>query len=323
MTSITLGLPQLIQDIDVDVDYPADCELEEVDRAQITWPLPGEVSHTMGFLSLVHLSRIMAGILEKLYTTTRRRNGPEKITQLRDDLLTWRQRSKPYSTDADNLGPGLQDNTPLRLWLPIMDNFAMVLIHLPGLTFDETTHEFRTCLEQCMIACSAIINLTCTDRAKTSVFGIVPIGPSLLLQCGLMHVLYNSDISTRDSSGSSCRTIASKELLGRIIDTLREYETSQYASLNDIRNSSHTSPISDACQLLRNLGASIRTANINVPDVIVDGQFVPSHSAPEDATFGSPSIQADNETVFLETLKDLDFTNWAMDSTFPTLPDLG
>ncbi|KAI1747692.1 hypothetical protein F4782DRAFT_543308 [Xylaria castorea] len=157
MTAISQGLPMLIHDNDVDIDYPIDCDLSSGNSPDISLPLPGESTPVNDFIAFVHLSRILSAILDQLYTTTSRRNGPVKIAKLRSELLGWNRRFvgqlgghidgngllKPVITPHSNP----HDESPSQLLLPSLSNMAVMLIHRPGLTFAETTPEFHESLK--------------------------------------------------------------------------------------------------------------------------------------------------------------------------------
>ncbi|KAI1356613.1 hypothetical protein F5Y01DRAFT_301455 [Xylaria sp. FL0043] len=153
MTAISHGLPTLIQDRDVDIDYPLDCDLSQGDAEHLSLPLPGESTPVNDYIALVHLGRILSTILEQLYTTTSRRSGPEKIAKLRNELLGWNQKFASQlesQIDGDGLLKPLIsgrhspcDGSLSRILLPLLSNMAIMLIHRPGLTFSENTLEFQ------------------------------------------------------------------------------------------------------------------------------------------------------------------------------------
>ncbi|KAH8885971.1 hypothetical protein GQ53DRAFT_809853 [Thozetella sp. PMI_491] len=155
MTAISHGLPKLINDSDLDADYPVDCELEHIDTAQLLFPLPGETTQVRDFIALVHLSRVFSGILDQLYTTTHRREGPAKMAKLSGELRSWNQQFANQlgaTINSDGLlisgvttFKGSQEEPVARIWLPLMSNIALMLIYRPGLTFGEEVAgvEFR------------------------------------------------------------------------------------------------------------------------------------------------------------------------------------
>ncbi|KAI0466566.1 fungal-specific transcription factor domain-containing protein [Xylaria cf. heliscus] len=200
ITAISHGLPMLIRDNDIDIDYPLDCDLSNNGESpHISLPLPGESTPMNDFIAFVHLSRILSTTLDQLYTTTSRRNGPDKIVKLRSELLGWNQRF------VDQLGGQIDgngllradihlhssphDETPSRLLLPSVSNMTAMLIHRPGLTFADTTPEFYESLRWCAASSSMIIENASIIASDPRMCRIVfPPSPNIIFQSAMLHI---------------------------------------------------------------------------------------------------------------------------------------
>ncbi|RWA12355.1 hypothetical protein EKO27_g2752 [Xylaria grammica] len=170
------GLPRLIHDNDVDIDYPLDCDLDNGGSSLISLPLPGETTPVNDFIAFIHLGRILSAILDQLYTTTSRRNGPERMVKLRGELLGWNQRF------AGQLGGQIDSNGLLRPLVSGHDN-------PPGLTFAETTPEFSESLKWSAFSSSLIIDCASIIASGSLHCRIVfPPVPNVIFQSAMMHV---------------------------------------------------------------------------------------------------------------------------------------
>ncbi|GAW16581.1 hypothetical protein ANO14919_060130 [Xylariales sp. No.14919] len=215
MTAISHGLPRLIHDNDVDIDYPLDCDLDNGGSSLISLPLPGETTPVNDFIAFIHLGRILSAILDQLYTTTSRRNGPERMVKLRGELLGWNQRFAGQlggQIDSNGLLRPLvsgHDNPPgeplSRVWLPLLSNVAAMLIHRPGLTFAETTPEFSESLRWSALSSSLIIDCASVIASGSLYCRIVfPLVPNVIFQSAMMHVfLWCQRLDQRDFFGIS------------------------------------------------------------------------------------------------------------------------
>ncbi|RMZ89855.1 hypothetical protein DV736_g2914, partial [Chaetothyriales sp. CBS 134916] len=215
------GLPTLINDADVDVDYPVDCELDEADAASLSLPLPGETTKVSEFIAYAQLARILSEALCELYTTTRRRGGAEKILKLHNDLQVWEQRFKQLLEESTHEG---HTHSILCQWLSFMRDVTMVQIHRPALTFDVTTQQFTESLHACARASSAIIEQLSRHSGRTSILGMAPAGPSLISQCGLTHMLYQTQQLDEEHVGDRIFLEYSVEIIEQAVDLLSNYK---------------------------------------------------------------------------------------------------
>ncbi|KAK2609260.1 Lysophospholipase D gdpd1 [Conoideocrella luteorostrata] len=68
-TAATLGLPKLLREEDIQTEFPVDTDDEYITEKGFQPTLPGEYTRLSSALALFRVSRILAGILEKIYPT--------------------------------------------------------------------------------------------------------------------------------------------------------------------------------------------------------------------------------------------------------------
>ncbi|KAI0430773.1 fungal-specific transcription factor domain-containing protein [Xylaria sp. FL1042] len=252
MTAISHGLPTLIHDSDVDIDYPLDCDLSHGDSPHISLPLPGEATPVNDFIALVHLSRILSTILDQLYTTTSRRNGPGKIVKLRNELLGWNQKfvgQLDGKIDDDGLLKPVisgrhnpHDEPVSRVLLPSLSNMAVMLIHRPGLTFSESTPEFHESLRWCTLSSSMIIENAFIVSSDTRMrrIAFTP-SPNIIFQSAMLHIYLWCQLPSEDDFSSTTRDLSlnrirkATEILSKrpfmsAIDDAWHWRTPEYSS---------------------------------------------------------------------------------------------
>ena len=314
LAAIVHGLPQLINDVDIDVDYPIDCDLETLSTSELSFPLPGESTSVLEFVTLIHLSRIMSTTLSQLYTTTDRRSGEEKIPRLRRELQSWKHRFGYDSETRPAMGYGdVRTTKPplLQLWFPLMENVTTLLINRPGLTFDATTTEFRECLDICVTTCSTIIILIQDHYHQASINSLIPPSNSLIFQCALMHIFYQCCMQD-DHTSARVATKASEELVAKSIEML----STNLAILGaDSSESLHTA-ISNTLILLRRLSDAMLVGYDAAEDPGVESESPLLATALENQTFSEPSSLLDASSGHaLESLNHLDGLDWIIDSS--------
>ena len=197
-TSLLHGLPASIDHADVDNDIPIDCYLHDLDDTDLTHPLPGEKTAVFVFIQYTIIGRIFSRIRQMLYTTTQRRDSVAKIKELDLEVRMWNQNLQLQGLDLD-IGvastlslPGKSsnklDNTTL--WLQLLTNVAMILIHRPGLSFDDSSAEFGDCLQACVASSSA--NLIYIDDSQTPVWllNMSMMTPGVIFQSALTLVYF-------------------------------------------------------------------------------------------------------------------------------------
>lgn len=173
-----------------------DCYMDDLDAAELTYPLPGERTPVFLFVQYVSLGKLLSRIREMLYTTTQRRNGASKINDLNLDLKIWNQNLKMTGITFDigiipSSSPRNEssyENEGPVLWLQLLANTAMVLINRPGLSFDDTTVEFANCLRACVASSAANLSLLEGHQVPHWLRNMSLFGPSMVFQSALMHV---------------------------------------------------------------------------------------------------------------------------------------
>lgn len=180
LVSCNNGSPKLIKDEDVDSDLPL--EYVGLDGESLTPPLPGERGINYEYISFIKLIRIFSQMLKTLYTTTDRKNGLQKITNLRIRLDNWRE-----EVFCDNV-----TSPTMRLMLL---QYYVILIHVyrPGLTYSKDTWGFKYCLQQSVTISKQFIQKYNDIRteANNRVYFLHTIGFHMLFQSGLL-LLFNS-----------------------------------------------------------------------------------------------------------------------------------
>ncbi|KAF9874421.1 hypothetical protein CkaCkLH20_07984 [Colletotrichum karsti] len=158
------GMPRLIRDQDVDTDLPSRVDHDQVSRNSVAFPLPGERSQVDSALCMFKLAVIVGEALEKLYTTTRRRGGVAKITQLQAELTMW-ERMLPIdkAADADDEGvepPAVSIDAFEVAFLRAAFCNATVHVHRPALAFTTADPQFTISLMACGRASAELIRLS-------------------------------------------------------------------------------------------------------------------------------------------------------------------
>ncbi|KAL4898236.1 fungal-specific transcription factor domain-containing protein [Aspergillus ambiguus] len=194
--SIVHGLPKIIQDDDVDTDLPIDTDLDDVTTADIPLPLPGEKTSMATFIAYATLLRILSSCLKSLYTTTKRRNGVAKITALDHELSVWRYSVFQFkgSEMQKNHDVGLLDTSHMNsrdqsfetLFLHLLSNVAVVLVHQPALTFDPKHPQFIKSLSKCVGAALNILSLLGNSHYNQRLHYLLPNKSSIVFQSTLM-----------------------------------------------------------------------------------------------------------------------------------------
>ncbi|KAI0442740.1 fungal-specific transcription factor domain-containing protein [Xylaria telfairii] len=279
MTAISHGLPMLIRDNDIDIDYPLDCDLGTGGSSHISLPLPGESTPVNDFIAFIHLGRILSTILDRLYTTTSRRNGPEKIVKLRGELLAWNQRfvdqlsgqidSNGLLRPVSNHHNSPHDKPMSRVLLPSVSNMAAMLIHRPGLTFAENTPQFHESLRWCAISSSMIIENASIAASNPFMCRIVfPPMPNIIFHSAILHIFLWCQLPTENDFFGITR----RSSLYRIRQTVDIFSKRPFTNSADDAWHWHTPEYSscalyECLDLLRSLSSLVlRSASVALDD---------------------------------------------------------
>jgi hypothetical protein len=309
------GLPSLISDADVDNELPTDCHIGDFAATGLLHPLPGQTTPISFFNHYATLSKKMSSILDLLYTTTQRRQGVAKIERLDRDIKVW---SQNLGLDEDDTESGSHSQAvaggcgALLLYLRLLSRFSIILIHRPGLTFDDSTSEFADCLGACLIASTELIRLLGLPDLSHSFLSFCPIGPGLIFQCALMHIFYQCKSKTLNLMGSPTPQ-ESIDLILHVVTILEKCRRNPWTppSAGAIQEDCQTRSIDSAIAVLRNMILLLQ----------------PDHSAFISWSNG-PLLPSTPYTLPSSSLYDLNYMtamDWAQDisDTFGHLPDLG
>ncbi|KAL5341416.1 hypothetical protein BJX70DRAFT_51235 [Aspergillus crustosus] len=318
ITSIVHGLPPLISDTDVDNDMPTDCRLQDLNATELLHPLPGESTPVSFFNHYAAMGKKMSSVLNLLYTTTRRRHGFSKIERLDRDMRVWSQNldagDDPTESSHVQLLPADKGCSLMLLWLRLLTNLSMILIHRVGLTFDDTTPEFTTCLTTCVRSSTDILRLFSVSSLTLYFGSLCPLGPSLVFQCGLMHVY--CQCKTRTLGLFSMPSLA--ESLGAIsdaVDILERY--AQQAPLTStpylLRGEFYPQSISSTIKTLKDLTVLLQHADTQLATESWPAEPLPELSYP---AFWVSSLYDLNHMTAMDWAQDIS-------DTFGHLPDLG
>lgn len=272
ITSTVHGLPRLINDTDVDSEMPADCILEDIDAEHVSYPSPGETTPIAFFNQSVLLGMKLSIILEQMYTTTQRRDSVDKITRLDQKMRTWNQtfNALPQFTPFEigetlHFIAGTSGQSWKRLstmWLQLLANLAMVLIHRPALTFPPETPEFAASLNTCINCSNVILNLLGDEEFGVWLRSVCPSGPHVVFQAALMHVYAFCNTPGTTIIAASDKMTALRAI-AKAISLLKLY-------VPDVGNplSTHYNPgdlrsqwIGDAMSTLRSLELALTTSS--------------------------------------------------------------
>lgn len=323
LTSIIHGLPRLINDTDIDTEIPADCILDDINAEHISYPLPGENTPIFLFNQYVSLGKKLSTILEQLYTTTERRGGTEKITRLDREMRVWNHtfNALPHvgpfeigegSHHIDGTG-GQSGSELIMLWLQLLANISIVLIHRPALTFSVHTPEFGASLISCVKSSTAILDILDHKELGGWLRSICPSGPSLILQSGLMHI-YSACVTTKPGESDQ---ITSMGAVAKAIDLLQSYlsDTQNPASVQYNPGDLRSQWIGDAVSTLRSLEIALPARSqgqtIGELEMMVGADMPPPAHVPQ-VVNSQPSIATLDawNTNVLESLNNFNNFDW-------------
>jgi hypothetical protein len=314
----------LIQDTDDDNDLPIDCELDDLGPTGLSHPLPGEPTPVFIYLRFIQLSKIISMILGLLYTTTQRREGEERIVNLDRELRGWSQNLNSalrLSSSLENVDKPLPNSRLQRFldteklmiaWLDLMANYALVLIHRPALTFDQSTSRFRESLNVAVKASATILWLSSSSSFHRKALECAPFGPALVFQSALMQI-FNSCLG--EFGALSTDTALAQKTVREAIRLLQEMLERSNADLI-----SQKKLLGNAVSLLNTLSAEFlgsetptRDSNLFPPALSTLGQDG-TEVAGQTTTWMSPppfteDVQGDLDywnTSALESLNHLD-----------------
>lgn len=285
-TSLHYGLPKLISDDDDDNDLPADCDFDDSTITQLPFPFPGETTQISPFICYIKLARILSHVLKELYTTTRRRNGVEKIEQLTRELQIWEASSEPiigrFSDIIDHEESHMEgtfQNT-FSNWLHIMAQMSQVYIHRPALTFEPTESQFKLSVRACGKSSIGVLCLLNSFHGDERILSFLPSSPNMIFQCALLclYQMWNQPLLCDPTSPSSVDTAGEEltdheEWVGIAISMLDQMSTKDFSGrrMNHQETTSRILPLVQASGTLRHvLKATIHGLSHHSDNVVAD-----------------------------------------------------
>ncbi|KAL8946121.1 MAG: hypothetical protein Q9222_007439 [Ikaeria aurantiellina] len=129
-----LGLPKMLNEIDVHTEYPADIDDENISERGFQPTLPGESTRVSSALALYRSSRILAKVLDEIYPASLSYAlSLRKLRELSDELDTW-QNTLPAHLRLEFV----QDKPSTKIigsrspFLSLAYHYIQTLIHRPA-----------------------------------------------------------------------------------------------------------------------------------------------------------------------------------------------
>ena len=321
------GLPKLVNEEDYDTDLPLDCDFDDATATDLPLNLPGEDTRISIFLTYIKLSRIMSKCIKKLYTTTQRRGGIEKISMLDRELRVWEQ-SCGISFCSERLDPaedhsGRARTLPSRSYedqvfsipyLQIMSNLAMILIHQPALTFGPGSSQFRSSLSISLQSYMNILKVYDRNKSERRLFYLHPNGARIVFQGALMSFYYHwhsEPLAPDHETSTEHETkpdMPLRDVIGTTIDLLK-LQLAEYTRIETLNapHVSSTETLSSAVSTLNMLAA-------RTDQVISGGNNALTQTCDIDMSQEGESLDSDIwGPTALENLNQLDIQNWGSD----------
>ncbi|KAH8424385.1 Zn(II)2Cys6 transcription factor [Aspergillus melleus] len=206
-SSTIYGLPRTVQLADTDTDLPINTDYDDLYCDQLSYPLPGETTNVEPFLHHVLLTQILSRCLEQMYTTTNRRGGVAKIHRLQREIEVWKQNvqsalpglaliQQEVHAKRDNIhnsSTAILSSQQLdfsSLWLYILGELTVMLIHRPALTFGPQEPQFVDSLQSCVESATNLVLAFEYAQSEYLITRLWPLGYHFIFQSGLM-LLYD------------------------------------------------------------------------------------------------------------------------------------
>jgi hypothetical protein len=217
LTAINYGLPKIINDSDVDVLAPTDCDFENIQTTQLPVPLPGEPTQSATFITLVKLHTIMQQAIRLLFTTTERRDGERKIDHLERQLRVWRYENA-HLTEEDGFSA---------YHLELLSHFCMLLVHQPGLTMDENSEQIGRSMHTSVESALGVLQVLTKAKHERRIFNLQPSATRMVLQSAMMCLYFawhkqTTELPADDGSTAQTYSLDSEvEMACSLLDTQR------------------------------------------------------------------------------------------------------
>jgi hypothetical protein len=219
LTAINYGLPKIINDSDVDVLAPTDCDFDNMQTTQLSVPLPGETTQSATFIALVKLHKIIQQAIQLLFTTTERRDGERKIDHLERQLRVWRYENAHFD---------LTKNDEFSAYhLDLLSHFCMLLIHQPGLTMDENSEQISRSMHTSVESALGVLHVLTKAKHERLIFYLQPSATRMVLQSAMMCLYFawhkqSTDLPADDGSTAQTYSLDSAaEMACSLLDVQR------------------------------------------------------------------------------------------------------
>ncbi|KGO37262.1 hypothetical protein PEXP_002700 [Penicillium expansum] len=245
-----------------------------------------------------------------------------KIPDLDRGLRVWNQNLKANGILFDIGNTDLQHSSgdtnhsyeSTTMWLQLMANITMTLIHRPGLSFDDTTPEFGNCLRECLDSGSAILSLVEASNIPKWLRNLSLVGPATIFQSALVHIYSQLKYCTFKPDGFPGLD-TSMGMISKGISIL----TMDSSRATQVQGSIYSESLNEIVKTLRTLLSSLPVAQglVETPHVVDDG--VPISDAPD--TFDEQNWSGNA----LDALNYMTASDWMGDPSGPFMGfmDLG
>lgn len=152
------------------------------------------------FIAFAKLSSIMQQFTRLLFTTTERRDGEAKISKLDRHLRVWQYEHSDLIAQGKSDG---QSNS-LALHLQILAHFCLLLIHQPGLTFEEQNLQFTKSLTTSLHCAINLLQILTEARGIQTLPCLQSNIPRLVFQSGLVCLYYSWHNQTINLPEADC-----------------------------------------------------------------------------------------------------------------------
>jgi hypothetical protein len=227
LTAINYGLPKIINDSDVDVLAPTDCDFDNMLTTQLPVPLPGETTQSATFIALVKLHKIMQQAIQLLFTTTERRDGERKIDHLERQIRVWRYENA-HLTENNEFSAHHLDS---------LSHFCMLLVHQPGLTMDENSEQIDRSMHASVESSLGVLHVLTKAKHERLIFYLQPGATRMVLQSAMMCLYFawhkqSTDLPADDGSTAQTYSLDSAVEMACSLLDIQRHDLAQSHTLN-------------------------------------------------------------------------------------------
>ncbi|KAI9036921.1 fungal specific transcription factor domain-containing protein [Aspergillus affinis] len=323
-SSTIYGLPRTVQLADTDTDLPINTDYDDLYCDQLSYPLPGETTTVEPFLHHVLVTQILSRCLEQMYTTTNRRGGVAKVHRLQREIEVWKQNvqsalpglaliQQEIDTKRDNIHNS--NNSAIlpsqyldfsSLWLFMLGELTVILIHRPALTFGPQEPQFVDSLQSCVESATNLILAFEYAQSEYPITRLWPLGYHIIFQSGLT-LLYDRWFEDLPRSSRAAKNVPNlAPLICTTVNVL-----SKHATFLDEAMVSGATNVSSATETMRTLRQTASYLHrLFTQTIDKESQFIGHNHI--------PGITAESPNEIRSALPDLDILE-SMER--PTLPE--